>query len=46
VLDGRRDGLPSRKGFVAVRPELVAQVKFFGRYQGGAIRDGVILAVR
>jgi hypothetical protein len=28
-----------------VRPELVAGVKFFGRYLSGAIRDGVLLAV-
>ena len=40
-----RDGLPTRKGFVPVRPELVAEVKFFGRYRAGWIRDGVLLSV-
>ena len=45
ALDQLRDGLPARKGFVAVRPELVAQVKYFGRYQRGRIRDGVLLSV-
>ena len=44
VLDRLRDGLPSRKGFVAVRPELQALVKFFGRYRAGWIRDGVLLS--
>jgi hypothetical protein len=28
-----------------VRPELVAGVKYFGRYRGGWIRDGVLLSV-
>jgi bifunctional non-homologous end joining protein LigD len=32
-------------GLVPVRPELVAGVKFFGRYRSGAIRDGVLLSV-
>ena len=39
-LDDLRDGLPTRKGFVAVRPEL-----FFGRYGAGWIRDGVLLSL-
>jgi hypothetical protein len=30
---------------VPVRPKIVAEVKFFGRYGSGAIRDGVLLAV-
>jgi bifunctional non-homologous end joining protein LigD len=44
-LDQLRDGLPARKGFVPVRPELQALVKFFGRYRAGWIRDGVLLSV-
>jgi bifunctional non-homologous end joining protein LigD len=32
-------------GFVPVRPELQAEVKFFGRYRAGWIRDGVLLSV-
>ena len=44
-LDRLRDGLPARKGIVPVRPELVAAGKFFGRYQRGWIRDGVLLSV-
>jgi hypothetical protein len=32
-------------GHVPVRPELVAGVKFFGRYRSGAIRDGVLLSI-
>jgi hypothetical protein len=27
---------------VPVRPELVVEVKYFGRYQAGWIRDGVL----
>jgi bifunctional non-homologous end joining protein LigD len=44
VLDRLRAG-PGRKGFVPVRIELQAQVKYFGRYKSGWIRDGVILSV-
>ena len=45
-LDRLRDGgLPARKGYIPVRPELVAEVKFFGRYHRGWIRDGVLLSV-
>ena len=32
-----------RQRDVPVRPELIAEVKFFGRYQRGWIRDGVLL---
>jgi bifunctional non-homologous end joining protein LigD len=45
ALDRLRDGLPTRKGFTPVHPELVAQVKYFGRYRAGWIRDGVLLSV-
>jgi hypothetical protein len=40
----RADPTP-RSGVIPVRPELVAGVKFFGRYRSGAIRDGVLLSV-
>jgi bifunctional non-homologous end joining protein LigD len=43
-LDKLRDG-PPRKGVVPVKRALGAEVKFFGRHKGGAIRDGVILSV-
>jgi len=43
-LDALRSG-PARKGVVPVTPTLRAQVKFFGRYKRGAIRDGVILSL-
>jgi bifunctional non-homologous end joining protein LigD len=45
TLDRLRDGRPTRKGFVPVRPELVAEVKFFGRIGRGFIRDGVLLGL-
>jgi hypothetical protein len=44
-LDRLRDGLPSRKGLVPVRPELQVTVKYFGRYRAGWIRDGVLQSV-
>jgi hypothetical protein len=44
-LDSLRDGAAHRSGIVRVRPELVAEIKFFGRYRSGAIRDGVLLSV-
>jgi hypothetical protein len=34
-----------RGGVVLTEPPLVAEVKFFGRYKGRAIRDGVLLSV-
>ena len=34
-----------RRSVIAVRPALQAEIKFFGRHKGGAIRDGVILSV-
>jgi len=30
---------------IPVRPELVATVRYFGRYRTGWIRDGVLLSV-
>lgn len=44
-LERRRAGPASRAGIIPVRPELVAGVKFFGRYRTGWIRDGVLLSV-
>jgi bifunctional non-homologous end joining protein LigD len=44
-LDRLSAGPASRGGVVPVRPELVAGVKFFGRYRSGAIRDGVLLSI-
>ena len=35
LLDPLRDGPSTRSGTVPVQPELVAGVKFFGRYRGG-----------
>ena len=43
ALDRLRAG--PQKGFVPVRPELIADVKYFGRYRAGWIRDGVLLNV-
>lgn len=44
-LERRRVGPVSRAGIIAVRPELVAGVRYFGRYRTGWIRDGVLLSV-
>ena len=44
ALAALRDG-PVDKGVIAVRPTLQTEIKFFGRHNGGAIRDGVILSV-
>jgi bifunctional non-homologous end joining protein LigD len=42
ILDRLRSG-PTRRGVVWIEPWLTARVKFFGRYKGGFIRDGVLL---
>jgi hypothetical protein len=39
-------GPVTRPGLMPVRPELVAEVRFFGRYLTGSARDGVQLAFR
>jgi bifunctional non-homologous end joining protein LigD len=44
-LDPLRSGPETRPGMVPVRPELVAGVRFSGRYRGGRLRDGVLLSV-
>jgi hypothetical protein len=45
VKFGLAAGPASRGNVVLVRPELVAGVKFFGRYRSGAIRNGVLLSI-
>jgi bifunctional non-homologous end joining protein LigD len=45
VLDPLRAGEAGRDGVVPVKPELWLSVKYFGRHKGGAIRDGVVLAI-
>lgn len=40
---GRRSG-PATNGLVPIAPLLLDEIKFFGRYKGGAIRDGVVAA--
>jgi ATP-dependent DNA ligase len=42
-LDRLRDGPATRSGMVPVRPELVAEIRYFGRYRTGWLRDGVLL---
>jgi len=44
-FDRLRAGPSARSGLVRVRPELVAVVRYFGRYRTGWIRDGVLLSV-
>lgn len=44
-LERRRAGPASRAGIIPVRPEMVAGVRYFGRYRTGWIRDGVLLSV-
>ena len=44
-LDPLRTGPTPRSGVVPVRTELVAGVRYFGRYRSGWLRDGVLLSV-
>jgi hypothetical protein len=44
-LERLRIGPATRAGLVRVRPELVAAIRYFGRYRTGWIRDGVLLSV-
>jgi hypothetical protein len=44
TLDSIRTG-PVRNGFIPVWLGLRAEVKYFGRYKGGWIRDGVLPSV-
>ena len=44
LLNQRRAG-PAVRGVAPVWLGLVAEIKFFGRHKGGAVRDGVILSV-
>ena len=41
----KNSGPETRSGLIPVRPELVTEVRYFGRYRGGWIRDGVLLSV-
>ena len=38
-------GSLDRAGVVPIEPGLVVRVKYFGRHKGGAIRDGVLVAI-
>jgi ATP-dependent DNA ligase len=44
-LDPLRAGPATPSSIVPVRPELVAEIKFFGRYRNRYIHDGVLLAI-
>ena len=44
-LDALRAGPSARFGVVPVHPELIAGVRYFGRYRTGWIRDGVLLSI-
>jgi len=44
-LDRLRAGPETRSGIVPARPELIAAVRYFGRYRTGRIRDAVLLPV-
>jgi len=44
-LERLRAGPSARSGLVPVRPELVAAVRYFGRYRTGWIREGVLPSV-
>jgi ATP-dependent DNA ligase len=45
LVDQRRAGATRIHGVVAIEPGLPVRVKYYGRYRGGAIRDGVLIAV-
>ena len=45
ILDKLRAGSLDRAGVVPIEPGLVVRVKYFGRHKGGAIRDGVLVAM-
>ena len=45
LLDQRRAGATRTHGVVVIEPGLLVRVKYFGRYRGGTIRDGVLVAV-
>jgi len=44
-LDGRRAG-PATKGIVLIAPLMPAEIRFYGRYKGGSIRDDVLVSIR
>jgi hypothetical protein len=45
TLDALRAGPVGRAGVIPIEPVLVAEVKYFGRHKGGALRDGVLLPI-
>jgi hypothetical protein len=45
ILDELRAGSVDGAGVVPMEPGLVVRVKYFGRHKGGAIRDGVLVAM-
>ena len=45
TLDALRAGPRRKGGFIPVRLGLMAEIKYFGRFKGGLIRDGVVLSV-
>jgi hypothetical protein len=45
ILHELRAGSLDRAGVVPIEPGLVVRVKYFGRHKGGAIRDGVLVAI-
>jgi bifunctional non-homologous end joining protein LigD len=45
ILHELRAGSLDRAGVVPIEPRLVVRVKYFGRHKGGAIRDGVLVAI-
>ena len=44
VEQAKNSGPETRSGLIPVRPELVTEVRYFGRYRGGWMRDGVLLS--
>jgi bifunctional non-homologous end joining protein LigD len=45
MVDRRRIGSGGADGVFPIDPGLVVRVKYFGRHRGGAIRDGVLVAL-
>jgi bifunctional non-homologous end joining protein LigD len=45
ILDQLRVGPAGRYGIVTIEPCLMVKVEYFGRHKGGAIRDGVLIAL-
>ena len=41
----KTDG-PATKGIVLIAPLMPAEIRFYGRYKGGSIRDDVLVSIR